>query len=378
MSRSSRHRHKRPRLNILKLEHSMHRSHPAISSARALLLPACLALSGAAAITAIPAPASAQVSIDIYAPAPPPPLPDYDQPPLPGDGYIWTPGYWAYGDVGYYWVPGTWVQPPEDGLLWTPGYWGYVNGRYAFNAGYWGPQVGYYGGIDYGFGYTGDGYFGGEWRDGRFAYNRAVNNFGGVHITNVYNRTVVNNVTVNRVSFNGPGGVTRRPTPQQISFAHEHHVPPTPVQVQHRDLAARTPELRNTVNHGHPAITATQRPTAFPKTPAAEKTAPPAERPEASRPGEAPRSTPDRAPDRAAETRAPAPAREERHAPVTPVHRTARPPMAHERPAGEPAMHPVAPMRAPAAPRPMAHPAAPPHAAPHAAPHPDADGHPQR
>ena len=25
------------------------------------------------------------------------PLPDYDQPPAPGDGYIWTPGYWAWG-----------------------------------------------------------------------------------------------------------------------------------------------------------------------------------------------------------------------------------------------------------------------------------------
>src|SRR5450759_2499994 len=38
-----------------------------------------------------------------------PPLPSYAQPPVPGPGYLWTPGFWAYGvDVGYYWVPGTW------------------------------------------------------------------------------------------------------------------------------------------------------------------------------------------------------------------------------------------------------------------------------
>src|SRR4051812_48863973 len=24
----------------------------------------------------------------------PPPLPEYDQPEAPGDGYLWTPGYW--------------------------------------------------------------------------------------------------------------------------------------------------------------------------------------------------------------------------------------------------------------------------------------------
>ena len=40
----------------------------------------------------------------------PPALPVYEQPVCPGDGYIWTPGYWAWGDDGYYWVPGTWIE----------------------------------------------------------------------------------------------------------------------------------------------------------------------------------------------------------------------------------------------------------------------------
>jgi hypothetical protein len=47
----------------------------------------------------------------------PPALPVYMQPLCPGEGYLWNPGYWAYGDAGYYWVPGVWVRPPQVGLL---------------------------------------------------------------------------------------------------------------------------------------------------------------------------------------------------------------------------------------------------------------------
>src|ERR1700693_5503203 len=102
-------------------------------------------------ILAIPAIAFAQFSVSIaFAP---PALPVYEQPVAPADGYLWTPGYWAYGDEGYFWVPGTWVMAPEVGLLWTPGYWGWGGEGYAWHAGYWGPHVGFYGGINYGFGY---------------------------------------------------------------------------------------------------------------------------------------------------------------------------------------------------------------------------------
>src|SRR6516225_1746252 len=146
----------------------------------------------------------------------PPPLPVYEQPPLPAAGYIWAPGYWSYGPEGYFWVPGTWVLSPDPDLVWTPGYWGFSDGAYLWYPGYWGPQVGFYGGIVYGFGYFGQGYDGGYWRDHQFFYNRAVNNLGNTSVTNVYNRTVVNNTTVNNVSYNGgPGGVNARPTPRQ-------------------------------------------------------------------------------------------------------------------------------------------------------------------
>jgi hypothetical protein len=85
----------------------------------------------------------------------PPPLVVYEQPPCPEDGYFWIPGYWAYGDDDYYWVPGVWVAAPEPGFLWTPGYWGFAGGGYVWHTGYWGPRIGFYGGINYGFGYYG-------------------------------------------------------------------------------------------------------------------------------------------------------------------------------------------------------------------------------
>src|ERR1700683_3898769 len=60
----------------------------------------------------------------------PPLIPAYEQPIAPGYGYIWTPGYWAYGDSGYSWVDGAWVYPPYVDALWTPGYWGWGGGFY--------------------------------------------------------------------------------------------------------------------------------------------------------------------------------------------------------------------------------------------------------
>ena len=106
------------------------------------------------------APAHAQADIVITASVAPPPIPVYSQPPIPGVGFIWIPGYWSWDGQEYYWVPGYWAMPPAADLLWTPGYWGWddADNDYVFYAGYWAPTVGYYGGIDYGFGYTGEGY----------------------------------------------------------------------------------------------------------------------------------------------------------------------------------------------------------------------------
>ena len=173
------------------------------------------------------------------------------------------PGYWAWDPVAldYYWVPGTWVEPPQPELLWTPAWWGWVDGRYGFHPGYWGREVGFYGGIDYGFGYTGEGYYGGRWDHGAFFYNRTVNNFTNVRITNVYNQTVVINNNVSRASFNGGnGGIQARPTPQQETFARERHIEATPVQRQHAESASKDRSLFSKQNHGEPAVAATSRP----------------------------------------------------------------------------------------------------------------------
>jgi len=40
----------------------------------------------------------------------------------------------------------------DFGFLWTPLYWAWVDGAFVFYDGYWGPHVGCYGGIVYGFG----------------------------------------------------------------------------------------------------------------------------------------------------------------------------------------------------------------------------------
>jgi hypothetical protein len=193
----------------------------------------------------------------------PPVLPVYEQPPCPGDGYIWTPGYWAYGPEGYYWVPGTWESPPTVGLLWTPGYWGWGNGVYVWHVGYWGPHIGFYGGVNYGFGYSGTGYEGGYWRDRHFYYNRTVNNVSITKV-HVYNRTIINNVTVNRISYNGGhGGINARPTHEQEMWGREHHFEATNLQRDHEREAGRDRSFLASENHGRPAIAATSRPREF-------------------------------------------------------------------------------------------------------------------
>jgi hypothetical protein len=215
----------------------------------------------------MPAASLAQFSIGISVNIGPPALPVYVQPPCPQPNYMWTPGYWAWDGFGdYYWVPGTWVLAPQPGYLWTPGYWGWGNGGvYLFHPGYWGTQVGFYGGVNYGFGYGGGGFAGGEWRGGVFAYNTAAVNVNTTVIRTTYvNTTVINNTTIinnNHTSFNGgPNGVAAKPTPQQQAFASQPHLPATPAQQQHEQVAKQDKSNFASVNHGVPAHAAVARP----------------------------------------------------------------------------------------------------------------------
>ena len=200
--------------------------------------------------------ASSYAQVDISVNFAPPILPVYEQPPCPVAGYIWTPGYWGYGyDVGdYYWVPGAWVPPPSVGLLWTPPWWGWNNGVYAFNEGYWGPRVGFYGGVNYGYGYNGNGYWGGRWSGNTFQYNTAVTRVNTNVVHNTYvNKSVTNQLNANRASFNGPNGVNAQETAaQKAAAANAKKIPPTSQQLARQQAASKDQNLRASVNKGKP------------------------------------------------------------------------------------------------------------------------------
>jgi hypothetical protein len=202
-------------------------------------------------LCATPMASFGQIAVGISVHVAPPALPVYVQPPCPTPGYLWTPGYWAYGPAGYYWVQGVWVAPPRVGLLWTPGYWGFAGGIYGWHAGYWGPHVGFYGGVNYGFGYGGVGFGGGVWQGGVFRYNTAVVNVNTAVIHNTYvDRTVINNNNFNNhASFNGAGGVRAEPSAQERMAMNEQHFQPTARQEAFRNQA--TQNARDGFGHGN-------------------------------------------------------------------------------------------------------------------------------
>ena len=213
------------------------------------------------AMIAAPTRSYARVSVGVFVNFGPPALPVYEQPACPGPGYIWTPGYWAWDPAyGYYWVPGTWVPAPFIGAMWTPGYWNFDDGGYRWRPGYWGYSVGYYGGINYGFGYTSFGYFGGYWNHDRFYYNRAMNNVRNTYITNVYYRGVNDRYRDEHVSYHGGrGGMDIRPTREQMAAERGRRFGPDNQQIRQQQFARSNPGQRVSFNHGRPGFAATPR-----------------------------------------------------------------------------------------------------------------------
>jgi len=308
--------------------------------------------------SAYPAGEAADTSAQaVEAPDPPPPLPDYSQPPCPGDDYVWTPGYWDYASAGYYWVPGAWVMAPYVGALWTPPWWGYDNGVYLWHAGYWGAHIGFYGGVDYGFGYTGHGYYGAYWNGGHLFYNRSVTNVNTNVVHNLYNYRV--SERPGRVSYNGGrGGIDVRPTAQESAAVRERHTPPVAAQVQNVREAAGNREQFAAGRNGKPANVVAQRPLATAYRAPAERApeARPAQRTRESRPAGQPavpaaaeraRPQPEARPapqERRAEQPAQRPAAPEAHPQETHANREVRPQSPPPvRRAEQPAQRPAAP-----------------------------------
>ena len=212
-------------------------------------------------------PASSFAGVLISVGIAPPVLPVYEQPPCPQPGWMWTPGYWAYGPDGYYWVPGSWVPAPYEGALWTPPWWGWSGGLYVFHPGYWGPHVGYYGGINYGFGYMGIGFVGGLWRGHDFVYNTAVVHVNNVYIHNTYvDRTVVERNTIvndRHFAFNGPNGIHHDMRPEERVAMNERHMAATSAQMQHMQAARADRSFYAKNNGGHPQNVVAERPMGF-------------------------------------------------------------------------------------------------------------------
>ncbi len=216
----------------------------------------CLLLSLSIALLLVSPETFSQVSVGVTISAgfAPPELPVYEQPPCPVDGYLWTPGYWAFADGDYYWVPGVWVDPPVVGYLWTPSYWLFVDGNYHWNRGYWGRHVGFYGGINYGFGYWGTGFCGGRWEGRHFRYNRAAANIYHNFMHHSYEDRSVVRENNRRTSFNGgAGGIERHADKhEQQAFMEQHHASTTD-QRSHMKAARSDRGQFVKENHGVPA-----------------------------------------------------------------------------------------------------------------------------
>lgn len=215
------------------------------------------------AVVAVPARSDAQVSVSISVYSAPPALPAFYQPAATEANLIWQPGYWGWGSAGFFWVPGTWVEAPQIGLLWTPGYWAWNGSSYGWYPGYWGQSVGYYGGINYGYGYYGTGYQGGRWYGNTFRYNTSVTdvNTKMVHNTYVDRSAYVAANQTSRASYNGGAhGTFARPSAAQISAEHQQHYPATAAQNMHVQTAQQNRIYLAKVNHGAPAQVAVPRP----------------------------------------------------------------------------------------------------------------------
>ena len=94
-----------------------------------------LLIAGLLGATAV-APAVGQIGI-VIGRTPPPPLRYERRGPMPGPGYVWEDGFWAWRGGRYVWVPGHWDRAPYAGAYWThPHYDRYEDG-WHYHEGHW-------------------------------------------------------------------------------------------------------------------------------------------------------------------------------------------------------------------------------------------------
>jgi hypothetical protein len=110
------------------------------------------------------------------------------------------------------------VRPPQLGLLWTPTYWSSAGTVFIFHPGRWGSTVGFYGGVNYGYGYFGNGYTGGHWIGNSFAYNSTVNHVNPAIAHHTYAESVANQASRGVFSYTGE---PRRGDATQAASRHQ-------------------------------------------------------------------------------------------------------------------------------------------------------------
>lgn len=104
-----------------------------MQSSKIWLLTSALAMAGAFTVNS--APAEARPAVTIYATTAPPPLRVERMPPA-RRGYVWAPGYWAWGHHRYAWQPGHWVRA-RHGYHYRPARWERYNNRWRYYGGNW-------------------------------------------------------------------------------------------------------------------------------------------------------------------------------------------------------------------------------------------------
>lgn len=67
----------------------------------------------------------------------PPPPRHESAPPIPGPGYAWIDGYWAWQLGRHVWIGGRWALPPA-GHAWVPGRWNRYDRGWRWRDGRWG------------------------------------------------------------------------------------------------------------------------------------------------------------------------------------------------------------------------------------------------
>jgi hypothetical protein len=125
---------------------------------------------------------------------------------------------------------------------------------FVFHPGHWGSTVGFYGGVNYGYGYFGNGYSGGHWVGNSFAYNSAVN-----HV----DAAVAHHTYAQSVPGQAPRGV--------LSYsARPRNGDSARTASAHRSPAGAVKTTRSAVDGaGETTATKAERPVAVTKTPAA-------------------------------------------------------------------------------------------------------------